>query len=160
MSRFTVINWARRGKIKAFRTPGGHYRIPISEVVSFLEPMDRGEDKEPVARGLLRHCWQLAEKAGLHEKCSECVIYKREIDSCFALVNQFGKEAIGCEGNCWSCGFFAGFFGKSKGMGGESGEELDIRKEMDAAKEGLLCRLSYDIGRHICGVKDKIRSLL
>ena len=33
VSRFTIINWAKRGKIKAIRTAGRHYRIPASEAL-------------------------------------------------------------------------------------------------------------------------------
>lgn len=32
----TVARWARDGKIKAVRTPGGHWRIPESEVKRLL----------------------------------------------------------------------------------------------------------------------------
>lgn len=37
VSRFTIINWVNRGKIRAIRTVGRQYRIPVSEAISFLE---------------------------------------------------------------------------------------------------------------------------
>lgn len=32
----TVINWVNKGKLKARVTPGGHRRIPVSELVPFM----------------------------------------------------------------------------------------------------------------------------
>jgi len=37
VSRHTVLNWIRKGKMKAIRLPGGRYRIPESEVRRILE---------------------------------------------------------------------------------------------------------------------------
>ena len=36
VSNFAVWNWIQKGKIKAIRTPGGHYRIPADEVRKLL----------------------------------------------------------------------------------------------------------------------------
>jgi excisionase family DNA binding protein len=33
----TVSNWVHSGKVKATRTPGGHLRIPNSEVLRLFE---------------------------------------------------------------------------------------------------------------------------
>jgi excisionase family DNA binding protein len=33
----TVINWVNKGKLKARVTPGGHRRIPLSELVAFMK---------------------------------------------------------------------------------------------------------------------------
>ena len=44
VSRFTIINWAKRGRIKSIRTAGRHYRIPASEALSLLRSFD--EKKE------------------------------------------------------------------------------------------------------------------
>jgi excisionase family DNA binding protein len=39
VDRRTVNNWCRAGKLQAFRTPGGHWRIAATEV----EKMRRGK---------------------------------------------------------------------------------------------------------------------
>jgi excisionase family DNA binding protein len=36
----TVINWVNKGKLKARVTPGGHRRIPITELVPFMKKYD------------------------------------------------------------------------------------------------------------------------
>ena len=70
----TVINWVNKGKLKARVTPGGHRRIPLSELVPFMKkydmpvPADIGDphraililDDEPmmtklIERGFLKH---------------------------------------------------------------------------------------------------------
>ena len=40
VSRFTIINWIKRGRIKAIRTVGKHYRIPVSEALSLLRSFE------------------------------------------------------------------------------------------------------------------------
>jgi excisionase family DNA binding protein len=37
VSQATIVNWIKDGKLEAYTTPGGHYRIPQSDLVSFLE---------------------------------------------------------------------------------------------------------------------------
>ncbi len=44
VSRFTIINWIKRGKIKVIRTVGNHYRIPESEAVSLLDTIEEKQD--------------------------------------------------------------------------------------------------------------------
>lgn len=40
VSRMGVIRWIRQGKLKAYSTPGGHYRIRLSDFRAFLERFD------------------------------------------------------------------------------------------------------------------------
>lgn len=37
VSRFTVSKWIRKGKLEAYQTPGGHYRVPLSDFRAFLK---------------------------------------------------------------------------------------------------------------------------
>lgn len=37
VSQATIINWIKKGKLEAYTTPGGHYRILLSDFVSFLK---------------------------------------------------------------------------------------------------------------------------
>lgn len=56
VSRMGVLRWIRAGKLKAFTTPGGHYRIRINNFRAFLEQYDMPVDG-PIfnqgARGVL-----------------------------------------------------------------------------------------------------------
>jgi excisionase family DNA binding protein len=44
VSQATIINWIKDRKLKGYTTPGGHYRIPPSDLVSFLENHDMPVD--------------------------------------------------------------------------------------------------------------------
>ena len=37
VSNATVLRWIRAGKLRAFRLPGGHYRIERKALAEFLE---------------------------------------------------------------------------------------------------------------------------
>ncbi|HIJ52772.1 MAG TPA: excisionase family DNA-binding protein [Planctomycetes bacterium] len=54
VSRFTIINWAKRGRIKSIRTAGRHYRIPASEALSLLRTFE--EKKETSSDEECRNC--------------------------------------------------------------------------------------------------------
>ena len=54
VSRFTIINWAKRGRIKSIRTAGRHYRIPASEALSLLRTFE--EKKETRSDEECRNC--------------------------------------------------------------------------------------------------------
>ena len=54
VGKSTVLEWIRSGRLKAFRLPGGHYRIDKEDFREFLERWDmpvrewlfRGEEEE------------------------------------------------------------------------------------------------------------------
>ncbi|MHC4104249.1 MAG: excisionase family DNA-binding protein, partial [Planctomycetota bacterium] len=104
VSRFTIIKWTNMGKIRANRTVGKHYRIPVSEAMSFLETFRN--EKKVVASGSSGHCWEYLQKTNCDKECSNCLIYRREVDYCFEVVRQFGKGVICCKGDCLNCGYF------------------------------------------------------
>ncbi len=76
VSPSTVIHWINRGKLPAFRTPGGHRRVPASDLLNFLKrygmPIPEslvGEeekkrvlivDDEPQIAGMLRRAFAKA----------------------------------------------------------------------------------------------------
>ncbi len=37
VSQATIINWIKKGQLKAYATPGGHHRILLPDFLSFLE---------------------------------------------------------------------------------------------------------------------------
>jgi excisionase family DNA binding protein len=46
VSRASVLNWIRNGKLKAYSTPGGHFRILASDLLPFLEAHGMPVDEE------------------------------------------------------------------------------------------------------------------
>ena len=57
VAQATIVNWIRDGKIKAYATPGGHYRIPYPDFMSFLKayqmPVDSTLRSPPTKRILV-----------------------------------------------------------------------------------------------------------
>jgi len=51
VSRSTILNWIEQGKVKAFRTMGGHHRIPASEAAPFIESAQAGGAEEAAKQG-------------------------------------------------------------------------------------------------------------
>jgi len=159
VSRFTIINWVKKGKIKSFETIGGHRRIALSEVILFLEAFHIDSAKNGGISELLRHCWEFAESTSCDKKCGNCLIYKRQIDYCFLVVRQFGKEVICCEGDCLDCDYFNKFFNKRKQIEKPSDEKIDISKEIAEEKRNILYSFVYGVGRGVHGLKETVAGL-
>ena len=49
VSLVAVKNWIRKGELRAFRTPGGHFRIPVDELQRFqvAHRFPKKKDGEP-----------------------------------------------------------------------------------------------------------------
>lgn len=71
VSRFTIINWIKRGRIKAIRTVGRHYRIPVSEALSLLRTFE--EKKKASSSGLGGHCRQQTPTTNGDEERGNCL---------------------------------------------------------------------------------------
>lgn len=71
VSRFTIINWIKRGRIKAIRTIGRHYRIPVSEALSLLRSFE--EKKKSSSSGPGGHFRQQVPTTNGNEERGNCL---------------------------------------------------------------------------------------
>ena len=71
VSRFTIINWIKRGRIKAIRTVGRHYRIPVSEALSLLRTFE--EKKKASSSGSGGHFRQQTPTTKGDEERGKCL---------------------------------------------------------------------------------------
>ncbi|MHC4075616.1 MAG: excisionase family DNA-binding protein [Planctomycetota bacterium] len=71
VSRFTIINWTKQGRIKATRTVGRHYRIPVSEALSLLRTF--GKKKKFSSSELKESCRQQVSKTNGDEESGNCL---------------------------------------------------------------------------------------
>ena len=46
VSRATILNWVRKRKLKAYATPGGHFRVLAADLLAFLEAHGMPVDAE------------------------------------------------------------------------------------------------------------------
>jgi excisionase family DNA binding protein len=76
VSRFTIINWTKQGRIKATRTVGRHYRIPVSEALSLLRSFK--ENKKASSSGSAENCQQQKPMTSSNEECGNCLTSDEE----------------------------------------------------------------------------------
>jgi len=68
--RFTIINWAKQGKIKGvMKTAGGHLRIPAAEVSSLFKKLD--EKSQAGVADMQTQCRGQQRKTGDKKDCSK-----------------------------------------------------------------------------------------
>lgn len=152
VSRFTVINWVKQGKVKAISTPGGHHRIPLSEAVSFLETLHANAHRQRTSADLPARCWEADGKKGYDDECGNCAIYKRRGGYCFILARQLCREALHCDGNCRSCDHFDELLGRGGGLPGPGDKVaggVGVGEGMGPGGTGFLYSVSYNISYNI-----------
>jgi len=76
VSRFTIINWAKQGKIKTKRTIGGHYRIPEAEALLVLKIFDEDKETNIFRPGGCRGAQKQETKNA--EECGNCLTDARK----------------------------------------------------------------------------------
>ena len=154
VSRFTIINWVNRGKIRTMKTVGGHCRIPVSEAISFYETFYK--EKIDVTSESLCHCWEYPQKTNCDKECKNCLLYKSRINYCFVVVREFGKEVVRCEGDCLNCDYFEEFF-RSYSKSKHLNETHEVKGEKVAQdKKSFLYNVVYGVGRGIQEVKERV----
>ena len=156
VSRITIINWLRQGKVKSVKTLGGHRRIPRTEVESLLEALHiKSGTSESIDRIVL-HCWQSAEKMKCEKKCKSCMVFMRRVDYCFFIVQRLGKGWIHCEGSCLDCAYFKGIFEKMESLKHVAGKAAHVSPEEAIKKaKDYASGVGYDIGQGMLGIKKK-----
>ncbi len=109
----TVLKWVKAGKIKAHRTLGGHFRIPIATVNGLVEDdVNNGVSSSipAIANPSFQYCWEHKSQLGiLNEKCKECVVYKSRARRCYELRNipeEFGSLKLYCQDTCENCDYY------------------------------------------------------
>ena len=160
VSRFTVLNWIKRGEIDTIRTVGGKYRIPASEAIFLLETLSRRSSrtsKRVLTADALGHCWEHAEKTNCDNKCGDCLIHGKKLDYCFVVTRQFGKDVIRCQGDCLDCEYFAEFFGFYRRQSQSPEVSVGDAEEQVEEKQGFLYNFVYGVGRGAQILKKKKR---
>jgi excisionase family DNA binding protein len=107
----TVLKWVRTGKIKSFRTPGGHSRIPKEQVTCLLDkPNHLAFTAENEEQKTHQYCWELLAKEGeIKEQCKECITYRSRAKRCYELRDlpgDIGCLRMYCLTSCEHCDYF------------------------------------------------------
>lgn len=114
VSADTVLKWVRAGKIRSYRTPGGHARIPM-EAITALLPSSAAERALMEGAGSAReepyrYCWDFyAGPEGVGQACRDCVVYKSQARRCYEMreiPEEFGHLKLFCDSSCNDCEFY------------------------------------------------------
>jgi|Deesub1362B_J571_1020462.scaffolds.fasta_scaffold15581_2 excisionase family DNA binding protein len=114
VTRQTVINWIKTGKLRASLTPGGHRRVMREELISFFKNNEMNlsiiQDYEERYRKKIPTCWEyfsmgFVGRSSSHE-CDRCPIKKAQALRCFVLVEYLRKGGECCHTDCRNCSYF------------------------------------------------------
>ena len=107
----TVLKWIKKGRLRAVRTAGGHYRVDEGDV-ALLVSRDQGRDRQWEDRTALcsrpMRCWEYMNH-GPGTECQECVVYQVRAAYCWRLANicrGAGHTKRFCTGVCQECPYY------------------------------------------------------
>ncbi len=108
----TVLKWVRAGKVKSYRTLGGHFRIPITELENLAStaraPLRAASpEAQPIAH---QYCWEyLAAGGEIKAECRDCITFKSRARRCYELKDMPGAMGclnLMCDTDCDECEYF------------------------------------------------------
>lgn len=120
----TVLKWIKKGRLKATRTAGGHYRVAMPDLRPFMAGF--GQEENALATVTVRtpvssqkgketadeaaSCWEyLAVNGTIQEECKQCVVYRVRATRCFlmaGLEGDIGHSKQFCKGSCDDCVYY------------------------------------------------------
>ena len=103
-----VLKWIKSGKLLAYRTPGGHYRIKRSNIEKLLQEGITSSASDFPDK--FKYCWEFnALQKNCEIKCEQCMVYKARAKYCFKmskLPTEFGSKQLFCESSCDECEYY------------------------------------------------------
>ena len=120
----TVLKWIKKGRLKASRTAGGHFRVALPDLRPFMAgfgqkettlatvtirpPVSSHEGTEGGAEAA--SCWEyLAVNGETKEECKQCVVYRVRATRCFlvaGLEGDVGHSKQFCTSSCEECVYY------------------------------------------------------
>lgn len=110
VTRFTIRNWVTSFGLKAYKTAGGHRRIPKKDLMVFMKENKIAEIKKKKPDRLIAPCWEFQFKDTGEHDCVNCLVFKEGMDKCFLLTKSFGQEKIQCRHECFSCAYLKKYY--------------------------------------------------
>lgn len=106
-----VLKWIKSGKIRAYRTPGGHYRIAESCIQALMENAHHSlQEKNHTKDQDFQYCWEYnTDQTECNKICRDCIVFRVRARRCYAmreLPAEFGFSISSCQASCTDCNYF------------------------------------------------------
>jgi len=107
----TVLKWIKKGRLRASRTAGGHYRVDERDVALLLSQdpaRDRAFEESAALCSRPMRCWEYMNHGPGHE-CQDCVVYQVRATWCFRMANVVrgaGHARRFCTSLCQECPYY------------------------------------------------------
>jgi excisionase family DNA binding protein len=107
----TVLKWIKKGRLRASRTAGGHYRVEERDVTSLLtddHTRDEAWEQHSALCSRPLRCWEYMSH-GPGTECKDCVVYQVRATFCFRMTNVVkgsGHSEHFCTGVCQECPYY------------------------------------------------------
>jgi len=106
----TVLKWIKQNKLPANKTAGGHYRISLEVISSFLQFQEKKTLHLDRVSEKLMHCWEFfAENRKVKLGCTSCLVFRAQALKCFEMhhipQNMGFKGGISAS-SCKSCAYY------------------------------------------------------
>jgi len=111
-----VLKWIKKGKLRATRTVGGHYRVSREACVELGLAKSNGDEpgdatSTRAAGGHLpQRCWEyFGVSDSPPEPCLNCLVYQSQAQYCYRLAElceQAGHKGDLCSASCQDCPFY------------------------------------------------------
>lgn len=112
VTRFSIINWIKTGKLKSCTTPGGHRRIFRGNLLAFIKTYGLGidtiKDKVSVDEAGFVRCWEYhsSNKKIDSHSCKKCIVFLCDTKKCYTLRKEVGHKKIFCKNTCAKCEYY------------------------------------------------------
>ncbi len=162
VSRFTVLNWIKSGKLQSASTFGGHSRIPKGVLQAAVRQIKTTDRLKPPALGLdsIVNCWESKEigKCGTHN-CNKCLVFKKKLNRCFLAVGSYGALKRECAHDCVDCAYLAKHYPQERRamlrLQTKAFNNQPFNSLAKTGVRGIIKKVFYNSGRLIGSLKKK-----
>jgi len=163
VTRFTVLNWIKSGKLQSAATFGGHSRIPrgvLKAALRQIKTTNRIKAPAPEFNSVI-NCWESKEviECAKHN-CNKCLVFKKRLNRCFLAVGHYGSLKRECTHECIDCAYLAKHYPQEKKAMERLRIKVGSKPQINAAPKsgvkGILRKVFYNSGRLVGSIKSKI----
>ena len=159
VTRFTVLNWIKCGKLQSAATFGGHSRIPRGVLQAALKQIKSTHRPLSPDMDSIVNCWDSKEinKCGTHN-CTKCLVFKKKLNRCFLAVGHYGSLKRECAHECIDCAYLAKHYPQEKKAMDRlrnKSDKLPINSSTPYRARGILKKVFYNSGRLVGSFKKK-----